>query len=90
MLENLPNVDTAIDFFIKHFDQIVADQYDRYILYDIIMMSIEEDHIEKIKAFAEQRGLDISEYLANRLKKLTKMNDDLAKVRSVLENNQFL
>lgn len=22
MLENLPNVDTAIDFFIKHFDQI--------------------------------------------------------------------
>ncbi|KAL6435952.1 hypothetical protein ACFW04_005654 [Cataglyphis niger] len=25
MLENLPNVDTAIDFFIKHFDQIVAE-----------------------------------------------------------------
>ncbi|XP_050455347.1 aminopeptidase N-like [Cataglyphis hispanica] len=90
MLENLPNVNTAIDFFIKHFDQIVADQYDRHSLNDIIMMSIEEDHIEKIKAFAEQRGLDISDYLDNRLKKLTKMNDDLAKVRSVLENNQFL
>lgn len=90
MLDNLLNVDKAIDFFIKHFDQIVADKYDQYSLDYIIMRSTGEDHIKKIKAFAEQRGLDISKHLAYTTKKLTKMNDNLSKVRSVLENSQFL
>ncbi|KMQ96378.1 aminopeptidase n [Lasius niger] len=86
MLENLPNVDTAIDFFIKKFDEI--DQADKFIL-RLIIMSIGEDQIEKIKAFAEQRGLDISKHLADRIENLSKLNDNLSKIRSALENIQF-
>ncbi|XP_072757980.1 aminopeptidase N-like [Anoplolepis gracilipes] len=88
MLENLLDIDMTIDLFIKKFDQIIADKSDEYILHEIIMRSIEGDQIEKIKAFAEQRGLDISKHLAYRKESLNKINDYLSKIRA-FENNQF-
>lgn len=42
-----------------------------------------------MKVFAEQHGLDISMYLADRNEKLSKVNDILSKIRNALENNQF-
>ncbi|XP_029161445.1 aminopeptidase N-like [Nylanderia fulva] len=88
MLQNMSNIDATIDLFIKEFDKIVATGTVKFIL-RLIIMHCGEDQINKIKAFAEQHGLDINMYLVERTKVLSKINNNLAKIRNALENNQF-
>ncbi|XP_029164141.1 LOW QUALITY PROTEIN: aminopeptidase N-like [Nylanderia fulva] len=80
--------DATIDFFMKNLDHIIANGTVRFVL-RFIIMSIGEDQIEKMKAFAEQRDLDISMYVVERTKVLSKINFYLAKIHNALENNQF-
>ncbi|XP_029161426.1 aminopeptidase N-like isoform X2 [Nylanderia fulva] len=88
MLQNMPNTDAIIDLCIKKFDKIVATRTDKFVLRLIIIHS-GEDQINKIKAFAEQHGIDISMYLDERTKTLSIINKYLAIIRNALENNQF-
>ncbi|XP_029165352.1 aminopeptidase N-like [Nylanderia fulva] len=86
MLQNMSNIDATIDFFIKKFDKIVVNRTD---VLRLIIMNTEDDQIEKIKALAEQHGVDISMYLVEKTKTLSKINNMLAKIRNALENNLF-
>ncbi|XP_011706301.1 PREDICTED: uncharacterized protein LOC105461501 [Wasmannia auropunctata] len=94
MLERLPNIDVAIEYFINNYEKFDQNLNHAFILHvikqSIIMNSFREDQINKIKAFAEQHKIHMPPHLNDRIAMLSKMKDDLSKVRSALENRQSI
>lgn len=99
MLERLPNIDVAIEYFINNYNKIAQDTVDNpFILHtlegSIIRNSFRQDQIDKMKAFAEQHSthqyINMRENLNKKETLLAEMKYNLSIVRSALENRQFV
>ncbi|XP_025997141.2 aminopeptidase N [Solenopsis invicta] len=84
MFTIFPTTDVAIKFFINNHENI----HEPLILQRIINNSFREEELDKIKAFAEQYGINIQTDLNNRKAILDKMNNNLLKFLGVLKNIQ--
>ncbi|XP_025996843.1 uncharacterized protein LOC113005452 isoform X2 [Solenopsis invicta] len=86
MFTIFPTTDVAIKFFINNHENI----HEPLILQRIINNSFREEELDKIKAFAEQYGINIQTDLNNRKTILDKMNNNLSKFLGVLKNIQSI
>ncbi|XP_039304909.1 uncharacterized protein LOC113005452 isoform X1 [Solenopsis invicta] len=92
MFTIFPTTDVAIKFFINNHENfnMFYSIHEPLILQRIINNSFREEELDKIKAFAEQYGINIQTDLNNRKTILDKMNNNLSKFLGVLKNIQSI
>ncbi|XP_014472210.1 PREDICTED: aminopeptidase N-like [Dinoponera quadriceps] len=85
IFKNPSNIDRMINFVENNPDEVTSG-IEGMILFTMINRSFTEEQIEKVKKFSK---IVVETELSEKKQKLTRIRNNLAKVRSALEKNQF-